>query len=118
MRVAGQIVLFRFPRTDWAEAKLRPALLVAAVPGPFDDWLLCMISSQISQAVSGFDEIIRVDDPDFAASGLKVASTIRVARLAVVDASVLLGSIGAIDPERLERVKRHLAAWIAGSSPA
>ena len=44
MKRAGQIVLFRFPRTDLGEGKLRPALLLARLPGEYDDWLICMIS--------------------------------------------------------------------------
>jgi len=37
---------------------------------------------------------------------------IRVGRLAVVDVSMLLGSIGEIDPHRLTRVKANLAGWL------
>lgn len=29
MKEPGQIVLFRFPRADWSEGKLRPALLLS-----------------------------------------------------------------------------------------
>lgn len=47
MKQAGQIVLFRFPQTNLEEGKLRPALLLGKLPGPYDDWLICMISSQI-----------------------------------------------------------------------
>lgn len=47
MKQAGQIVLFRFPQTDLEEGKLRPALLLGKLPGEYDDWLICMISSQI-----------------------------------------------------------------------
>jgi hypothetical protein len=43
----GQIVLFAFPQTDQTVGKLRPALVLRRVPGPHDDWLLCMISSQL-----------------------------------------------------------------------
>jgi mRNA interferase MazF len=65
---AGQIVLFRFPQTDLEEGKFRPALLIGRLPGEHDDWLICMISSQVRHAVPGFDEIVREDDPDFAES--------------------------------------------------
>jgi mRNA interferase MazF len=71
-----------------------------------------MISSQLRHYVEGFDEIIGEDAADFAASGLKTASLIRVGRLAVVDENILIGSIGEIGPERLARIKNHLASWI------
>jgi mRNA interferase MazF len=53
-----QVVLFRFPKTNQAKGKLRPALVVRKVPGPYDDWLISMISSQVSQEVADFDEIM------------------------------------------------------------
>lgn len=84
MKEAGQVVAFRFPQTDLEEGKLRPALLLGKLPGNYDDWLICMISSQTHQYIAGFDEIVQESDADFGESGLKVASVIRVRRLAVV----------------------------------
>ncbi|MEO0273392.1 MAG: type II toxin-antitoxin system PemK/MazF family toxin [candidate division WOR-3 bacterium] len=115
MKKAGQVVLFRFPQADLEEGKLRPALLVAKLPGEYDDWLICMISSQTHHYVVGFDEMVRETDEDFAQSGLKVASVIRVGRLAVVSGDILLGAIGEISPERLSRVKQRLASWLSSS---
>ena len=112
MKRAGQIVLFNFPQTDLARGKLRPALLIGGFPGPYDDWLICMISSQMRHYVEGFDEIIDEDDTDFSRSGLKASSVIRVGRLAVVEGGMLLGSIGEIDSERLRRIKTRLADWL------
>ena len=112
MKRAGQVVLFRFPQTDLEAGKLRPALLLGRLPGDYEDWLLCMISSQLRHVVTGFDEVLREDDSDFAASGLKVSSVIRVGRLAVVSGEILLGAIGEVSEERLQRVKTRLAAWL------
>ena len=113
MKKAGQIVIFRFPQTDLEEGKLRPALLLGKLPGEYDDWLICMISSQTRHHVEDFDELIQESDGDFAESGLKVASVIRVGRLAVVSGEILLGAIGQVSDERLERVKKHLADWLS-----
>jgi mRNA interferase MazF len=112
VKQAGQIVLFRFPQADLEEGKLRPALLLGRLPGEHDDWLICVISSQIRHHVPEFDEIIQSDDSDFAESGLKVPSLVRIGRLAVVEGEILLGAIGQIAPERLERIKNRLAAWL------
>lgn len=112
MKQAGQIVVFRFPQTDLAEGKLRPALLIRQLPGNYDDWLICMISSQTRQYMIGFDELIKETDPDFDASGLKVTSVIRVGRLAVVSGDILLGALGQISQERLEQVKQNLLNWL------
>lgn len=115
MKQAGQIVLFRFPQADLDEGKLRPALLLGRLPGEYDDWLICMISSQIRRCVPEFDEIVREGDPDFAGSGLKASSVIRISRLAVIEGEILLGAIGQVAPERLGRIKGRLAEWLMRS---
>lgn len=111
----GQVALFRFPQTDQTSGKLRPALVLRKLPGPHEDWLICMISSQLSQQIPSFDEVLNQDDPDFERSGLKTSSIIRVGRLAVVERSILLGAIGEIDSQRLIRIKSRLSAWITGT---
>jgi PemK-like, MazF-like toxin of type II toxin-antitoxin system len=113
MKQAGQIILFRFPQTDLEAGKLRPALLLGKLPGDYNDWLICMISSQTHHYIPQFDEMIEEQDSDFAPSGLKLVSVIRVSRLAVVEGRMLLGAIGQVSPERLRRIKSRLAAWLA-----
>lgn len=114
MRTAGHVAILRFPTVALAAGKPRPVLLLASVPGPYDDWLVCILSTQLQQAAAGFDEVIAPQDSDFPASGLKVASVIRVARLAVLPANLLLGAIGEISPERLQRIRQKLAGWLQG----
>jgi mRNA interferase MazF len=97
---AGQIVLFAFPQTDQITGKLRPALLLRHLPGPYDDWLICMISSQLRHEMPGIDEVIHDTDSDFAGTGLKETSVIRVTRLAVVAADILPGAIGNLTEQR------------------
>jgi mRNA interferase MazF len=72
-----------------------------------------MVSSQLHHHIAGFDEIIDENSSDFVSSGLKRASVIRAGRLAVVDGSILLGAIGTIAAERLQRIKTHLADWLS-----
>ncbi len=109
----GQVVLFRFPQTDQVGGKLRPALVIRKAPGPYEDWLICMISSRIFQHIGNVDEVITEEDSDFPASGLKGSSVVRISRLAVVEHSVLRGAIGSIAGERLLRIQKKIAAWIS-----
>jgi len=112
MKRAGLVALFRFPQTDLVSGKLRPALLLGKVPGPHDDWLICMISSQTQHSVPDFDEMVDETSGDFAESGLKARSVIRIGRLAVVEGAILLGVLGAISVGRLQRIRNRLAAWL------
>lgn len=115
MKQAGQIVLTPFPYTDLSGAKLRPVLMLRQASSQFDDWLVCMISSQLRQADENLDEIILSSDDDFISAGLKVPSVLRLSRLAVLDGSLLVGSLGMISHERLLRIRERLAAWIVES---
>jgi len=115
VKKSGQIVLFRFPQADLASGKLRPSLLLGKLPGAYDDWLICMISSQMHQYIKDFDEIVDRSDSDYSHSGLKTSSVIRAGRLAVVKESTLLGAIGKISTERLKRIKANLSDWLLKS---
>jgi mRNA interferase MazF len=112
MKRAGQIVLTPFPYTDLTGTKLRPVLMLRKA-SRFDDWLVCMVSSQVQQAEANLDEVLTPADSDYANSGLKVPSVLRLSRLAVLDGSLLLGSIGEISEERLMNVRQRLAKWVA-----
>jgi mRNA interferase MazF len=108
----GQIVLIDFPQPDQSTGKLRPALVIRRLPGRHDDWLICLISTQLSQLLPGFDELVQVTDQDFEASGLKKTSVIRISRLATVEQRLFVGSIGQLSAERMLAVKGRLARWI------
>jgi len=110
----GHIALFTLPRPDQGVAKPRPALVLRQVPGPANDWLVCMISSQALQRNSVLDETIYREDPDFAATGLNVSSVIRVTRLAVASGENFHGAVGQLAPERLQRIRARLAEWLRG----
>lgn len=112
---AGKIVLFKFPQTNLEEGRLRPALVITKLPGDFDDWLICMISTRKHQFQSQYDEIIVEDSDEFKTSGLKSESIIRSTRLAVVQEDILMGSIGNISNKLLNKIRKNLSNWIKPS---
>lgn len=112
---AGKIVLFKFPQTDLEEGKLRPALVITKLPGDYEDWLICMISTKLHQIQSLYDEIILENSDEFKTSGLKSESIIRSTRLAVVHSDILVGSIGNISNQLLNKIRVNLSNWIRHS---
>lgn len=110
----GQIVLLRFPYADGKGlTKVRPGAIVRKLPGDYDDWLVCMVSSQLEEAIEGLDETLTETDDDFLSTGLKAPSVIRVSRVAVCHGSSLLGAIGRLSGTRLDRIRDSLARWIS-----
>ena len=103
----GDIVLAWMIQSN-ASSKVRPALFLKEMP-PFNDVLVCGVSTQVHQMVNGFDELIQPGDPDFDTSGLKAASICRLGYLATIPRARIKGRIGEIAPARLERLLNNLA---------
>ena len=112
----GSVVLVRMPGTAGGAGKLRPALVVAGLPGPYQDVLVCGISTRFSDLVPKWDDTVGAEDPDFLSSGLHRPSAIRLSYLTAVESSAVAGRIGQIDAARLERVVGRLAALLSGAS--
>ena len=109
---AGDILVFRFPQSNLIEGKLRPALAIKEIEGDFDDWLVCMISTQIRHKVEGLEVIISESIKGFSLTGLKKESLIRTSRLAVVHSGIFEGRLGHLPNETFETVRNLLSEWI------
>ena len=106
----GNIVLIPLPQSDGA-IKQRPALLLKQMP-PFNDWLLCGISTQLQQKVDGFDQFLQDNAHYFPQTGLQRTSLIRLGFLAVVPKIQIVGSIGEIPDELLKVLLQTLSDFI------
>ncbi|WP_420797056.1 type II toxin-antitoxin system PemK/MazF family toxin [Ectothiorhodospira mobilis] len=114
MKCAGQIALMPFPYTDLRHSKKRPVLLLRSLENAKDDWLVCMITSQLHQTEPDLDWVLTSGDREFACSGLKVSSVFRLSRLAVLNGALLLGHIGSVGDDRLYDLRERLSRWITG----
>jgi mRNA interferase MazF len=79
---------------------------------PFQDFLVCGISTQLQHAVADLDELITPKDADFRASGLKVASVIRLGFLAVQPQTEFKGRIGSVSSARVKRLLTKLSDFL------
>jgi mRNA interferase MazF len=102
----GDVVLTALPQSD-GRLKNRPAIVLREMP-PFGDLLVCGVSTQLQQAVAGFDDLIEPAHDDFRASGLKAASVIRLGFLAVLPSTSFIGKLGGISGERRRRLLSRL----------
>lgn len=114
--MSGDIVLAALPQTD-GQVEPRPAVLLRQMP-PFNDWLVCGVSTQLHQRVRDFDELITAAEADFVLSGLKAPSVIRLGFLATLSPRRILGVIGSISGERRQRLLRRLAEHLQGDPSA
>jgi len=112
----GDVALTPLPQAD-GRTKARPAILLRRVP-PFGDWLICGVSTQLHQAVIGFDDIIEPHHPDFRQSGLKAASVIRLGFLTVLPFDHFLGVLGSISHERHAKLLQRLSTFLTAEQGA
>ncbi len=108
----GDVALVAMPQADRTE-KNRPVIILREML-PFQDMLVCGVSTQIHQQIIDFDEIISPADDDFAASGLIRNSLIRLGFLTVFPQSQIIGVIGSVSDTRHRRLLATLSDYLLG----
>jgi mRNA interferase MazF len=106
----GDLVVVPMPQSD-GMVKNRPAVILREMP-PFQDLLVCGVSTQLRQAAKGFDDVISRSDADFASSGLKEESLIRLGFLVAVPRNKVAGAIGSISTARHKRLLQRLSEYL------
>lgn len=89
----GDVVLVPFPFTDLSQTKLRPAI-VLWVAQAGNDITVCFVSSQNVDRLTPEEFLLDASDLDFADTGLRIASKVRVARIVTVDRNLLTRRLG------------------------
>ena len=106
----GDVVIVAIPQAN-GMIKNRPTIVLREMP-PFQDMLVCGVSSQLHQEVKDFDETIAPTDDDFVASSLAGKSLIRLGFLTVVPQSQILGVIGSVSSTRHRRLLKKLSDYL------
>lgn len=79
---------------------------------PYQDLLVCGLSTQTQQAVPDFDEVLEPGESDYSTSGLKAVTAIRLGYLAVLPRSDFKGRIGSVSKARLNRLRTKLSDFL------
>jgi mRNA-degrading endonuclease toxin of MazEF toxin-antitoxin module len=96
--VAGEVVVIRFPRTDAASGKRRPAFVIDDLPG--QDLILCQITSR-----AHYDAFaVPLDGTDFEHGQFAHQCFIRPQRLFTVDCRIILKSVGKVQAAKFDEV--------------
>jgi mRNA interferase MazF len=100
--VKGDVVVVPFPFSNLAEAKRRPALLVAELER--DDRILCQITSRHFKDRYA----VGINDADFEEGSLKKDSNVRPNRLFTADSRIILYRAGHLKAERVGEVVERI----------
>ncbi len=107
--VSGDIVVVPFPFTDLASAKVRPALVLAALSR--GDVILCQITSQ----AAGHPEAVPILLTDFATGGLRRPSFALPHRVVTANEICVRRAVGRVKPDKLNEVRERVCAIIRQS---
>jgi len=107
--VKGDVVVLPFPFSDLSSSKKRPALVVALVE-PYNDVILCIITSKNRQDVSS----IPLMQADFVAGSLSQDSNVRPNRLFTADATIILRTAGKLNEEKMGEVVDEIVQIVRG----
>lgn len=96
----GDIVLLKFPFSDRAESKRRPAMVIKDTDD--EDIIVCRITSQIYY--SDFDIILE----NWKSVGLKLPSVVRVHKIAPMEKNMVSQLIGKINSFKIDVLKKAI----------
>ena len=115
MVTEGDVIVAQLPQADGG-AKSRPVLLLKELPG-FGDFLVCGISSQLQQAIDGWDLPIPARTPEFEMSGLKTSSIVRLSFVSAVPRSRMKSRLGRLPDPCVASLQDRLAAHLKTNHP-
>jgi len=101
----GKIVLIPFPFTDLTSTKLRPALVLYEGE---KDVVVAFISSRITKT-RPIDILINENHSEFKQTGLKLASSVKLDKIATLSKELILGEIGEVGPKLKKEINEKIS---------
>jgi mRNA-degrading endonuclease toxin of MazEF toxin-antitoxin module len=110
----GDIVLFKYPYTDYSGEKRRPVLVIAERPDFEDEFLITFLTSQILDFNKEWDIELDPESKRDHKTNLKKKTLIKTTKLMIISYSRLTGKIGSVDKSVLGQVKENIKRWLTG----
>ena len=108
----GKVVLVTFQFDDLSSTKVRPAYCLTNPVGPNNHIILAYITAQIPTDLLETDIVLDSNHPDFANSGLRRSSTIRLDFLMTVRQSFIQREIGELSSDTQAQITGKLCKLI------
>ena len=108
-----KVVLVPFPFDDLSGQKVRPAVCLTNAVGAHRHVVLAFITSTVPTTLEPSDILLTPGTPDFAPTGLRVRSTLRLHRMVTVSAMVIRRQMGMLTPATQAQVQQRLRSLFA-----
>jgi len=89
--------------------KVRPAVCLTDPIGPYRHVVVAFVSSQMPVNLATTDVVLDPQREDFAATGLRVASVLRLHRLVTLTTALIRRELGKLSPAWQDEVDQKLA---------
>jgi mRNA interferase MazF len=106
--IRGKVVLLPFPFDDLSATKVRPAICLTEPIGLHRHVVVAFITSQIPAPLLDSDLVLDEKSSNFATTGLRVSSVLRLHRLMTIAAGVIQRELGELPPAVLAEVDAKL----------
>lgn len=104
----GKVVLVPFPFDDLSTTKVRPAVCLTDPIGTHRHVIMAFITSRTPADLLETDLILNSGQADFAMTGLRVTSTLRLHRLMTVTTVLIRRELGELSPRMQDEVANRL----------
>lgn len=106
----GDIVLIKYPFTDFSTLKVRPALVISSdeFNKQGEDAVFMCISATPREPKKS-DIKIESSNPEFAQTGLRRDSVFRVAKVVILKKSLAISKIGEVGPNTMSKIDAELS---------
>ena len=108
-----RVVLVPFPFDDLSGSKVRPAVCLTDAVGPHRHVVLAFITSAVPPTLESTDVLLDPSSTDFARSGLRVRSALRLHRMMTVSATIIQRQLGSLTPNLQTQVQQRLRTLFA-----
>ena len=104
----GKIVLVPFPFDDKSSTKIRPAVCLTNPVGQYNPIMMAFITSKIPTKLLETDILLDTNHPDFADSGLRKSSVIKLDFIVSLRLSLIKREIGKLSSNTQTEVGEKL----------
>ena len=105
-----KVILVPFPFDDLSGTKVRPAVCLTGAIGTHRHVVLAFITSVVPPNPEPTDLLLEPSAADFAQTGLRVRSALRLHRVVTVSASIIQRQLGELAPSFQAQVQQRLRA--------
>jgi mRNA interferase MazF len=110
--VKGDIYFARFPMAGKGGVKIRPVLLLTDPVGPVPELLTAYISSVIPTPLLPSDLVLDPSQPEYASTNLKLASVVRLHKLATIHRRDTVRQLGTLSAAAASEVETRLRSLL------